>query len=148
MNHSLYKHMQIDPAKLMTVTLMGKAPNVLAERKNSAPNNLQEFIDYVRPDSRKVSYATQANVSISHLTARLYTQLTAKNMAPPVQGSAPVLVDLVGRNANVLFDNFSFSSQLYENGRIKVQAVADEQRSLTQGAVHCDWNPERAGMFI
>lgn len=129
-NHHLYKRLQFDPTKWEPVTVIATVPNVLAVRKNFPANNLQEFIAYVKANPGKVSYASQGNGSTSHLTAGLFMQLTGTNMVHiPYKGTAPALVDLIGGNVDVFFDNISSSAQFHEDGKIKVLAVADEQRS-------------------
>lgn len=129
-NHHIYKRLQFDPTKWVPVTVLATVPNVLAVRKDFPGNNLQEFIAYLKANPGKVSYASQGNGSTSHLTAGLFMQLTGTSMVHiPYKGTAPALVDLVGGNVDVFFDNISSSAQFHEDGKIKVLGVADEQRS-------------------
>ena len=129
-NHHLFKRLQFDPAKWVPVTVLATVPNVLAVRTSFPASNLQEFVAYVRANPGRVSYASQGNGSTSHLTAGLFMQLTGTDMIHvPYKGTAPALVDLVGGNVDVFFDNISSSAQFHEDGKIKVLAVADEQRS-------------------
>ena len=47
----------------------------------------------------------------------------------PYKGTAPALVDLVGGNVDVFFDNISSSAQFHIGNKLRILAVADDQRS-------------------
>jgi tripartite-type tricarboxylate transporter receptor subunit TctC len=129
-NQHLYKSLQFDPARWVPVTVLATVPNVLAVSNKVPAGNLQDFIAHLKANPGKVSFASQGNGSTSHLTAALFMQLTGTEMIHvPYKGTAPALVDLVGGNVDVFFDNISSSAQFHTGGKIKVLAVADQQRS-------------------
>jgi len=129
-NQHLYKSLQFDPAKWVPVTVLATVPNVLAVSNKVQAKNLQEFLAYLKANPGKVTYASQGNGSTSHLTASLFMQLTGTEMIHvPYKGTAPALVDLIGGNVDVFFDNISSSAQFHTSNKIKVLAVADQQRS-------------------
>jgi tripartite-type tricarboxylate transporter receptor subunit TctC len=129
-NHHLYKSLSFDPTKWVPVTVMATVPNVLAVSNKVAAKDVNEFIAYLKANPGKVSFASQGNGSTSHLTAMLFMQLTGTQMIHiPYKGTAPALVDIVGGNVDVFFDNISSSAQFHQGGKLKVLAVADEQRS-------------------
>ena len=129
-NHHLYKSMSFDPTKWVPVTVIATVPNVLAVSNKVPASNLQEFIAHLSANPGKVTYASQGNGSTSHLTAGLFMQLTGTDMIHvPYKGTAPALVDLVAGNVDVFFDNISSAAQFHTGNRIKVLAVADQQRS-------------------
>ena len=129
-NQHLYKSLAFDPGKWVPVTVLATVPNVLDVSNKLPVKNLDEFIAYLKAHPGQVSFASQGNGSTSHLTAMLFMQLTGTSMIHvPYKGTAPALVDLVGGNVDVFFDNISSSAAYHENGKLKVLAVADEQRS-------------------
>ncbi len=129
-NQHLYKHLSFDPAKWVPVTVIATVPNVLAVRKGLPVDDLQAFIAYAKANPGKVTYASQGNGSTSHLTAALFMQLTGTKMVHvPYKGTAPALVDLVGGNVDVFFDNIASSAPFHKDGKVKILAVADEKRS-------------------
>jgi tripartite-type tricarboxylate transporter receptor subunit TctC len=129
-NHHLYKSLSFDPTKWVPVTVLATVPNVLAVSNKVPVKDLKEFIAYLKANPEKVSYASQGNGSTSHLTASLFMQLTGTKMNHiPYKGTAPALVDLVGGNVDVFFDNISSAAQFHIGNKIRVLAVADEQRS-------------------
>jgi tripartite-type tricarboxylate transporter receptor subunit TctC len=129
-NQHLYKSLTFDPTKWVPVTVLATVPNVLDVSNKLPVKNLSEFIAYLKANPGKVSFASQGNGSTSHLTAMLFMQLTGTKMIHvPYKGTAPALIDIVGGNVDVFFDNISSSAAYHESGKLKVLAVADEQRS-------------------
>jgi tripartite-type tricarboxylate transporter receptor subunit TctC len=129
-NQHLYKSLPFDPTKWVPVTVLATVPNVLDVSNKLPVQNLTEFIAYLKANPGKVSFASQGNGSTSHLTAMLFMQLTGTKMIHiPYKGTAPALVDIVGGNVDVFFDNISSSATFHAAGKLKVLAVADEHRS-------------------
>ena len=130
-NHHLYKNLSFDPTKWVPVTVVATVPNVIAVSNKVPANNLAEFVAYVKANPGKVSYASQGNGSTSHLTAGMFMELTgAKMVHIPYKGTAPALVDLIGGQVDVFFDNIASSAPMHQGGKLRVLAVADEQRSV------------------
>ena len=129
-NHHLYKSLPFDPTKWVPVTVLATVPNVLDVSNKLPVKDLNEFIAYLKANPGKVSFASQGNGSTSHLTAMLFMQLTGTSMIHvPYKGSAPALVDVVGGNVDVFFDNIGVSASFHQGGKLRILAVADEQRS-------------------
>ncbi|SEK08793.1 Tripartite-type tricarboxylate transporter, receptor component TctC [Variovorax sp. OK605] len=129
-NQHLYKKLAFDPARWVPVTVLATVPNVLVVNPKLPVRNVAEFIAYLKANPGKVSFASQGNGTTSHLTASLFMQLTGTTMTHvPYKGTAPALVDLIGGQVDVFFDNISSSLQFERTGKVRILAVADEQRS-------------------
>ena len=129
-NQHLYKKLSFDPAKWVPVTVLATVPNVLVVNPKLPVKNVQEFIAYAKANPGKLSYGSQGNGTTSHLTASLFMQLTGVEMVHiPYKGTAPALVDLVGGQIDVFFDNLSSSLPFHQAGKLRILGVADEQRS-------------------
>ena len=129
-NHNLYSKLSFDPTRWTPITVIATVPNVLAVSNKLPAQNLSEFIAYLKANPGKVSYASQGNGSTSHLTACLFMQLTGTSMTHiPYKGTAPALVDIIGGQVDVFFDNLSSSMPYHQGGKLRILAVADEQRS-------------------
>ena len=129
-NHHLYKKLSFDPTRWQAITVMATVPNVLAVSPKVPAKNLAELIVYLKANPGKVSYASQGNGSTSHLTASMFMQLTGTEMIHvPYKGTAPALVDLMAGTVDVFFDNLSSSMQFHLAGKLRIFAVADDQRS-------------------
>ncbi|HEU0202938.1 MAG TPA: tripartite tricarboxylate transporter substrate binding protein, partial [Burkholderiaceae bacterium] len=71
-NPFLQKNLPYDPAKdfdLLTVAV--RAPNVLVVHPSVPSNNVKEFIEYLKQNKEKVSFASSGAGSSDHLTAAL-----------------------------------------------------------------------------
>lgn len=135
-NHNLYSKLAFDPTRWTPITVIATVPNVLAVSNKLPVQNLAEFITYLKANPGKVSYASQGNGTTSHLTASMFMQLTGTEMIHiPYKGTAPALVDLVGGQVDVFFDNLSSSMPFHQGGRLRILAVADEQRSAALAQV-------------
>ena len=129
-NQHLYKKLGFDPTRWVPVTVLATVPNVLVVNPKLPVHNVAEFIAYLKANPDKVSFASQGNGTTSHLTASLFMQLTGTEMTHvPYKGTAPALVDLIGGQVDVFFDNISSSLQFERTGKVRILAVADEQRS-------------------
>ena len=129
-NQHLYKKLSFDPAKWVPVTVLATVPNVLVVSPKLPVKNVQEFTAYAKANPGKLSYGSQGNGTTSHLTASLFMQLTGVEMVHiPYKGTAPALVDLVGGQIDVFFDNLSSSLPFHQAGKLRILGVADEQRS-------------------
>ena len=129
-NHHLYKKLSFDPTRWQPITVMATVPNVLAVGPKVQAKNLTELIAYLKANPGKLSYASQGNGSTSHLTASMFMQLTGTELIHiPYKGTAPALVDLMAGTVDIFFDNLSSSMQFHQTGKIRIFAVADDQRS-------------------
>jgi tripartite-type tricarboxylate transporter receptor subunit TctC len=135
-NQHLYPKLSFNPALWTPVTIMATVPNVLAVNNKLPVNNVAELISYLKANPGKVTYASQGNGSTSHLTANLFMSLTVTDMIHvPYKGTAPALVDLMGGQVDLFFDNLSSSLQHHQANKLRILAVADEQRSSLLASV-------------
>ena len=129
-NHNLYENMSFDPTKWVPVTVLATVPNVLAVNADLPVKTVQEFIAYVKANPGKVTFASQGNGSTSHLTANMFMSLTGGKMIHiPYKGTSPALVGLMGGQVDVFFDNISSSLPHHKAGKLRILAVADDERS-------------------
>jgi len=129
-NQHLYRKLAFDPAKWAPVTVIATVPNVLVVNPKLPVRNVPELIAYLKANPGKLSYGSQGNGTTSHLTASLFLQLTGTEMVHvPYKGTAPALVDLIGGQIDLFFDNLSSSLPFHQSGKLRILAVADEQRS-------------------
>lgn len=129
-NHHLYSKLSFDPSRWVPVTVLATVPNALVLHPKLPVQSLSEFIAYAKAHPQKVTVATQGDGSTSHLTAALFMQLTGTELTVvPYKGTAPALVDLIGGNVDVFFDNVSSSASYHQAGKLRILAIADEQRS-------------------
>src|SRR5690606_23087955 len=110
--------------------VLAKAPNVVAIRKDLPVKDIQEFIEYTRENSGKVTVATQGNGSTSHLTGAMFASAVDTEFTfVPYRGSAPALAALVGGQVDVFFDNIGAMYAQHASDNARIIAVASPTRS-------------------
>jgi tripartite-type tricarboxylate transporter receptor subunit TctC len=92
--------------------------------------NVKEFIQYAKANPGKMNMASSGNGTSIHLAGELFKSQTGTFMAHiPYRGSGPALLDLVGGNMDVMFDNLPSAMPLIKSGKLTALAVTSSQRS-------------------
>ena len=134
-NKALYAKMPFDPQKdFAPVTLVAGVPNVMVMNADKAQRlNIRtaaEFVAYAKANPGKFNMASSGNGTSIHLAGELFKSRTGVFMAHiPYRGSGPALMDLVGGNADVMFDNLPSALPHIKSGKLKAFAVTSAQRS-------------------
>lgn len=134
-NKSLYAKMPFDPQKdFAPVTLVAGVPNVMVMNAEKAArlgiNNVADFIKYAKSHPGQFSMASSGNGTSIHLAGELFKSQTGIFMTHiPYRGSGPALLDLVGGQVDVMFDNLPSAMPQIKGGKLKAFAVTSGQRS-------------------
>jgi tripartite-type tricarboxylate transporter receptor subunit TctC len=129
-NHLLYKNLGYDPFKSFEhVSLLVTSPQVLAGAINFAPSTMTELVAQAKTNPGKVTYATVGAGSSNHLNALLLSNRTGIEMVHvPYKGGAPMMIDLVGGQVNVMFVSAPQAIPQVKAGRIKALAIGAARR--------------------
>jgi len=129
-NHLLYRNLGYDPFKSFGhVSLLVTSPQVLAGATNFAPGSVPELVAFARANPGKVTYATVGAGSSNHLNALLLSNRTGIEMTHvPYKGGAPMMIDLVGGQVNVMFVSAPQAIPQVKAGRIKALAIGAARR--------------------
>src|SRR5215831_12837129 len=124
-NHLLYKDPGYDPFKSFEhVSLLVTSPQTLVAAKNFAPSSVAELVTYAKANPGKVTYATVGAGSSNHLNALLLSGRTGIEMTHvPYKGGAPMMVDLVGGQVNVMFVSAPQAIPQVKAGRFKALRI-------------------------
>ncbi len=134
-NKWLYDKMPFDPVKdFVPVSLVAGVPNVMVVNADKAKaqgiNNVQDFIQYAKRNPGKLNMASSGNGTSIHMAGELFKTMTGAYMVHfPYKGSGPALMDMVGGNMDVMFDNLPSAMQQIKGGKLKALAVTSAQRS-------------------
>ncbi|MCU0773410.1 MAG: tripartite tricarboxylate transporter substrate binding protein [Ideonella sp.] len=134
-NVSLYPRLPFDPVKdFAPVTLVAGVPNVLVMNPASAEryrvNSVADLIRAARENPGRLNMASSGNGTSIHLAGELFKSMTGTFMVHfPYRGSGPALLDLVGGNMDLMFDNLPSAMPQIKAGRLKALAVTSAQRS-------------------
>jgi len=129
-NHLLYKNLGYDPFKSFEhVSLLVTSPQVLVGATNFAPGSVPELVAFAKANPSKVTYATVGAGSSNHLNALLLSNRTGIEMTHvPYKGGAPMMIDLVGGQVNVMFVSAPQAIPQVKAGRIKALAIGSARR--------------------
>jgi tripartite-type tricarboxylate transporter receptor subunit TctC len=129
-NEVLYKNLGYSTQKdfdLLSVAV--RTPNALVTRANFPANNMAEFIDYLKKNPGKVSFASSGTGSSDHLTAALFWQKTGTSgIHVPYKGGSAAHLDLVAGNVDVSFQNLGSITNHVKAGKMKLLAVTGSAR--------------------
>jgi tripartite-type tricarboxylate transporter receptor subunit TctC len=134
-NRALYPKLPFDPIKdFAPITLVAAVPNVMEMNADKAKTlnirNVQDFIKYAKANPGKLNMASSGSGTSIHLAGELFKSMTGTFMAHiPYKGSGPALLDMVGGNADVMFDNLPSSMAQIKAGKLTALAVTSAQRS-------------------
>ncbi|HEY0200355.1 MAG TPA: tripartite tricarboxylate transporter substrate binding protein [Burkholderiaceae bacterium] len=134
-NRALYDKLPFDPIKdFAPITLVASVPNVMEMNTERAKalgiNSVQDFIRVAKERPGKLNMASSGNGTSIHLAGELFKAMTGVYMVHfPYRGSGPALMDMVGGNMDVMFDNLPSSMAQIKAGKLKALAVTTPQRS-------------------
>ena len=128
--HASYKKLTYDPsAELQPIAILGESPNIVLVPANSPYKTLADLIADAKANPGKVTYATAGPGSSIHMVTALFELMAGVRMTHvPYKGSGPALVDLIGGQVGVLFDNMSSGLPHVQSGKLRVLAVTSAAR--------------------
>jgi tripartite-type tricarboxylate transporter receptor subunit TctC len=134
-NPALYPKMPYDHVKdFAPITLVAGVPNVLVMNPAKAEaygiNSVPDLIRYAKANPGKLNMASSGNGTSIHLSGELFKTMTGTFMVHfPYRGSGPALMDLIGGNMDLMFDNLPSSMPQIKAGKLKALAVTSAERS-------------------
>ena len=129
-NATLYKNLNFNFIRdIAPVAGLVRTPNVM-EVTNSLPvKTVKEFIDHCKANPGKINMASSGSGTSVHLSGELFKFMTGCDMVHvPYKGAGPALVDLIGGQVHVLFDNLPSSIGHIKSGKLRALAVTSEGR--------------------
>src|SRR6195952_3403984 len=129
-NATLYKNLNFNFIRdIAPVAGLVRTPNVM-EVPNSLPvKSVAEFIAYCKAHPGQLNMASSGSGTSVHLSGELFKSMTGCNMVHvPYKGAGPALIDLIGGQVHVLFDNLPSSVVHIKAGKVRALAVTSQER--------------------
>ncbi|MEY3936600.1 MAG: hypothetical protein RLZZ202_802 [Pseudomonadota bacterium] len=125
-NATLYKNLPFNFIRdIAPVAGLVRTPNVMVVPPSFPANNVAEFLAYCKNNVSKINMASSG----VHMSGELFKSMTSCNMLHvPYKGAGPALVDLMGNQVQVLFDNLPSSAGHIKSGKLKALAVTSANR--------------------
>jgi len=134
-NPALYAKMPYDHVKdFVPITLVAGVPNVLVMNPAKAEalgiKGVPDLIRVAKASPGKLNMASSGNGTSIHLAGELFKTMTGTYMVHfPYRGSGPALLDLMGGNMDLMFDNLPSAMPHIKAGKLKALAVTSAERS-------------------
>jgi tripartite-type tricarboxylate transporter receptor subunit TctC len=130
-NPSLMGDLPYDTLKDFTpVALAAGTPNYLVVHPSLPVRNVQELIALARAKPGTLDYAMAGAGTSNHLCMELLKHTTGIDLVQvPYKGSAPAVMDLIGGQVKVMFDNVPNVLPHVKAGKLRAIAVSTRTRS-------------------
>ena len=127
----LYDKLAYNPtADFAPVAAVGRAPNIMVVNPRVPAKSVPEFIAYAKANPGKVNMGSSGIGTSIHVGGELFKLMAGVNMVHvPYRGSAPMLIDMVGGQVQVAFDNAQPVLPHIRAGTLRALAVTTLKRS-------------------
>ncbi len=129
-NATLYKGLNFNFIRdIAPVAGLVRTPNVMEVTSSLPVKTVAEFIAYCKANPGKLNMASSGSGTSVHLSGELFKSMTGCDMVHvPYKGAGPALIDLIGGQVQVIFDNLPSSAGHIKSGRLRALAVTSEAR--------------------
>jgi tripartite-type tricarboxylate transporter receptor subunit TctC len=127
---NLYANWPYDPQKgIAPISNLQIVPFVLVVRNGLPAKSVAELLAAAKESPGRLSMASGGNGSSNHLVGELFQMLTgAKLSHVPYKGAGPAMVDLIGGQVDLLFDQASSTVPNVRSSKIRALAVTARAR--------------------
>jgi len=129
-NVGLFDKMPYDPVKdLAPITLAVATPQYLVVNPALPIKSVPEFVAYAKNTAHKMSYASIAVGSASHLTMEMLKVAAGVDITHiPYRGAGPAVTDLIAGNVDAAFLVPGNVQQFLKEGRLRLIATSGQKR--------------------
>ena len=107
-----------------------RVPNVMEVPVSFPARSVPEFIAHAKKNPGKINMASSGSGTSVHLSGELFKSMTGIQMQHvPYKGAGPALIDLIGGQVDVLFDNMPSSIGHIKAGKLRALGVTTAKRS-------------------
>ena len=131
--HASYRKLAYRPAEeLRPVTILAEAANVVLVPAASPYKTFADFLADAKARPGQVAYGSAGPGSSVHMVTALFELMSGARLNHvPYKGSGPALVDLIGGQIQVMFENIGSGMVHIKSGKLRALAVTGAARENT-----------------
>jgi tripartite-type tricarboxylate transporter receptor subunit TctC len=130
-NPALYSKLPYDPVRdFAPLTLAGSTPLALMVQPALPATDVKSLVAYLKANPGRLTYASGGNGTSQHLSTELFKTMTGTFIVHiPYKGAGPALVDFLGGQTNIMFDNLPTALPHVKARKVRALAVSSAKRS-------------------
>ncbi len=131
--HASYKKLTYNPATdLRPVTILAEAANVVLVPAHSPYKTFADFLADAKAQPGQIAYGSAGPGSSVHMVTALFELMSGARLNHvPYKGSGPALIDLIGGQIAVMFENIGSGLVHVRSGKLHALAVTGAAREAT-----------------
>jgi tripartite-type tricarboxylate transporter receptor subunit TctC len=127
---TLYRQLRFNPlTDFEYIGLINEVPMTIIANEKVPAKNLKEFLDYLRKNKDKVSYANAGIGAASHLCGMLFmSAIQLDLLTVPYKGTGPAMNDLLGGQVTFMCDQTTTTTSQIRGGKVKAFGITSAKR--------------------
>jgi len=127
---SVFATLPFDPVKDFTpVAMVAYSPHILAVHPSVPASSVKELVAYAKANPGKLNFAVSGIGGANHLAGIDFAQRTGiKWTYIPYKGGSQAIADLMGGQAQVMFNGMLATYPAVKEGRLKAIAISSARR--------------------
>jgi tripartite-type tricarboxylate transporter receptor subunit TctC len=127
----MYSNLTYDPGRdLQPIILLGESQGVLVVHPSLPVKNVREFIALAKARPGELNYGSAGAGTAIHMAAELFKWVAGVNLTHvPYKGSAPAMIDLIGGNIQLMFENVATAAPHVKSGKVRALGVTGRSRA-------------------
>jgi tripartite-type tricarboxylate transporter receptor subunit TctC len=127
---ALYRQLRFNPlTDFEYIGLINDVPMTVIARANFPAKDFKEFLEHIKKNKDKVSYANAGIGAASHLCGMLLmSAIQTDILTVPYKGTAPAMNDLLGGQVDFMCDQTTNTTSQIKSGKVKVYGVTSTKR--------------------
>ena len=111
------------------ITVLAFVPNIVVVHPSVQAKNIQELIALTKTKPGGVTYGSAGSGTSHHMAAELFKSMAKVDMQHvPYKGGGPMLIDLIGGQIQLGFDNLPSAIAHVRSGKVRALAVTTAKR--------------------
>ena len=129
-NGHLFRNLAFDPERdFAPVSYTSLITNILVVNPEVPARTVAELVRLARAKPGALTFASSGSGSSTHLSGELFKALAGVDILHvPYRGSSQALIDVIGGQVTMLFDNAPSSLPFIEQGKLRAIAVTSRKR--------------------